>query len=271
MNLFDAHVHLQDERLAADRGGVVARAMAAGVTGMVCCGCTAGDWAAVAELADRVPGLIPAFGVHPWYVAGQPPDWLERLAGWLERHPAAGVGEVGLDHAVAERDDVRQAEYLAAQLALARARGRPVSVHCRRAWAALADALREAGPLPAGFVVHAYSGGIEFIDAVAAAGGYFSFSGSLTYPGNRRGAAAAAAVPAERLLIETDAPDMAPWVAGVRPDRTVPNEPANLPVVARRVAELRGMDVAELAALTARNARRLFGIAGVAAACGAGG
>ena len=202
--------------------------------------------------------MVPAFGVHPWFVREQSGEWRSRLEDCLTRHPGAGVGEVGLDHGLKVRDDARQAEFLVAQLDLARSLRRPITIHCRRAWGALLNVLRRLGRFEAGFVVHSYSGGEELIAPLVPLGAYFSFSGSLTFPGNRRGVEAAAAVPEERLLLETDAPDIAPWRDGVAPEPQAPNEPANLPLVAQRLAAVRGMGVEAVAALTERNARRLF-------------
>lgn len=264
MRLFDAHCHLQDERLVTRAAAVFEAAGREGVAGFCCCGTEEGDWGAVADLAAAHPGVVPAYGLHPWYISPRSPDWSAALAARLAADPRAAVGEIGLDHAIAEHDDADQRVVFAAQLRLAQRFGRPVCIHCRRAWQALTDALDEAGPLPRGFVVHSFSGSAEMLAPLAARGGYFSFSGALTRRHNRRARAAAAATPADRLLIETDAPDLVPFVYAAEGGLAVPaapdgiNEPALLPLVARELAALRGMDAGELATLTTANARRFF-------------
>ncbi len=259
MELVDAHCHLQDARLRPDLDGVLARAASAGVRGLVCCGSSEADWGEVAALAERHPAILPSFGLHPWYVRQRSSDWLETLGRWLERFPGAGVGEIGLDHALKERDDADQLQVFVRQLALAKTLGRPASIHCRRAWGALLEALQAVGDLPAGFMVHAYSGAPELVAPLTAAGGYLSFAGRVTFSGNTRGRRSLLAVPADRLLVETDAPDLTPMLAGVAPNRESVNEPANLAVVLATVAELRGQTLQAVAAQTAANARRLFG------------
>ena len=254
MNYYDAHNHLQDERLAGDPAGVVARARAAGVARMAVNGTSPSDWAEVERLAGRFPEVTPCYGLHPWYVDARGEGWLENLASRLG-DPRSAVGEIGLDCVLESRDDAAMEQAFRAQLALSRDLRRPVTIHCRRAWGRLMDVLREAGPHPAGMIVHSYGGGPEQVAPLAALNAYFSFSGSVTHPNNKRGRAAATLVPADRLLIETDAPDIPPegWPAGA------PHEPASLVRIAETVAALRGMSVVDLAALTFGNAQRLFG------------
>jgi TatD DNase family protein len=260
--LFDAHCHIQDERLAGDAAGVIRRAEAAGVTRMLCCGVAERDWRAVAELA-AFPQILPAFGLHPWYVGERSPEWLPRLTALLQANPSAGVGEIGLDHALKARDDSAQIEVFLAQIELACKFDRVVSLHCRQAWGALMAHRSLLAALPRGFVVHSYSGSVETVPAIIGAGGYISFSGAVTWPRNVRGQAAAKAVPLERLLIETDAPDLMPFVgpeaAGeeVRAQRV--NEPANLGHVLRKVAALRGLAPETLAEQLLLNSVRFAG------------
>ncbi len=256
--LFDAHNHLQDIRFSADIAEVLHRARGLGVTYDACCGTNPDDWSAVETLASGDRRIVPSFGLHPWYLEQRTEDWLEILEAFLKRNPGAGVGEIGLDHALATRRDEEQAAVVQSQLALARRLDRPVSIHCRRAWAAILHELNKAGPLSAGFVVHAYSGSLEFVELLCARGGYISFSGSLTHPRNRRARACCVAVPEDRLLIETDAPDMMPLIAGRPPSANGRNEPGNLVVVLETVARCRERSMSRIAELTMRNARRLF-------------
>jgi TatD DNase family protein len=261
MKLCDAHCHLQDERLADGLDATLERARRAGVTRFVCCGSRESDWDATAALAGREDGVLAGFGLHPWYVRERSAGWLDTLRDALRRHPGAPVGELGLDHAVEDRDDDEQAQVFLAQLRLAAELQRPAVIHCRRAWGALQALLETAGPLPAGFMVHSYSGPSELVPWLVGAGGYLSFSGSITRSHNRRGRRAAAAVPSGRLLAETDAPDLPPLIPTAEGPRPAPgpNEPANLVYVIETLAALRAVPVCDMAALTRENAARLFG------------
>jgi len=263
MRLFDSHAHLQDSRLRDRTDEILARAGQAGVARIVCCGAREADWPDVQALARGHAQLVPAYGLHPWYLRERTTAWAAALRDLLEADPAAAVGEIGLDHAIDGRDDADQAAVLLAHLELARRLGRPASVHCRRAWSALLDALDRAGGLPAGFVVHSYSGSRELIGPLAARGGHFSFSGSITYPRNRRGRLAAEAVPPDRLLIETDAPDLLPRpaaeAAGAAGGEPPPNEPAHLAHVLLALAEIRRAAPEPLAEQIWKNAARVFG------------
>lgn len=252
MRLFDAHCHVQDE-------AALALARAAGVAGAAVCGTGPEDWPAVARMAVNHSFCRPQYGLHPWHLPGDLSAAFDQLADRLQADPLAGVGEIGLDRAVDPRNEAAQRSVFDRQLGLARELGRPVSIHCRRAWDAVIPTLRRFAPFRAGFVLHAFSGPRDRIPELAALGGFFSFSGALTYSGNRRGPLAVRETPVDRLLIETDAPDRLPHGLGGAGGR-LPNTSANLSVVFRCVAELRG-DVSEgdLEQALWENAGRLFG------------
>jgi TatD DNase family protein len=257
MKLFDAHNHVHDPRLAGDLEGVMQRAADAGVDRMVCCGTTRDDWQAVLEVASRFPdSVVPSLGLHPCYVACNVATQVNELHGLLSRFPAA-VGEVGLDHAIEERSDSVQEEAFLLQVALSRELEVPVSIHCRRAWGRMMDFLRRMAPHPAGLLLHAYSGSAELAEELVEKNAYFSFGAGVTYPHNRRIRAAAQAVPTERLLVETDAPDMLPYPC--REDGEArPNEPANIVHAVRALAEIRSLSMEEMAVLTWENGEQLF-------------
>ena len=260
MNLFDAHCHLQDDRLAADLDAVMLRASQSGVRRFLCCGSSETDWPQVANLATRYPGIIPAFGLHPWYVRERSPDWLDQLGRHLQT-TASAIGEIGLDHAIEPRNNEEQESVFVAQLDLARRLNRPASIHCRRAWERLLVILQTSGPLPRGFMIHSYSGGPELVKPLADLGAFFSFSGSITRSGNRRGHRAAREVPPDRLLAETDAPDLPPVIRdGDNVIEPAVNEPSNLRIVIAALADLRGSPIEKLAELTWTNACRLFSV-----------
>jgi TatD DNase family protein len=139
------------------------------------------------------------------------------------------------------------------QLALAARLGRPVSVHCRRAFGRLVELVRRAGRQSGGGVIHSYSGPPELVKPLVELGFSISFSGSLTFPNSKRAHAAAAVVPGDRLLIETDSPDIKPYLC-----KTELNEPANVVAVAEALSKIRGVSVEEISAMTWDNASRLF-------------
>ena len=247
--LTDAHCHLSDERLAADLPAVMARAAGAGVTRLVSCATGPRDWPLALDIAARFPSVIPALGVHPWFLDERPGNWLDMLEGLLARWPAAFVGEFGLD-ALRGAADGRALAAMREQIELAIRLGRPFVLHVVRAWPAVLDILRDRAPLPVPFILHAYSGGAELVPELARLGAYFSFAGSVTNPGARRVIRALKIVPVERLLLETDAPDFLP---AEMPDRTRPNEPANLPLVLRAAAAIRQTTPESLARQIAHN------------------
>lgn len=252
MRLFDSHCHLQDERIFLKADAIVARARNAGVRAMLCCGSSESDWDAVKVLSLSYPEIIPAFGIHPWYIQLRTGRWLDKLEAQLVDFPAAAVGEIGLDHARDGRNDEEQAAVFISQLKLAHKLNRPVSIHCRKAWAELASMLKEYG-LPNGGVIHSWSGAPDLVPMFEKAGASISFSGSITFDRNKRGRASAIVVSEDRLLIETDSPDIPP-MGTAEGD----NEPANLVKVAEKIAALRGKTTEEIAELTYRNAYDIF-------------
>ncbi len=252
MELCDAHTHLQDLRLSDTVDQVVRRSMVAGVTHMVCCGVQESDWQRVASLADRYSGIFPAFGLHPWFISSRSPDWLDYLESFLLHHSGA-VGEIGLDRHSSPVDNEDQLLVFKSQLQLARKYERPVNLHCRNAFGLLADLLKENGGLPHGGVIHSYSGSAEMVKVFEKSGAHISFSGSLTRPHNKKARLAARAVSLERLLIETDTPDLLPTGA---PEGL--NEPAHVHLVLKTLASLREEPIDVLAHATFSNAIRLF-------------
>jgi TatD DNase family protein len=255
--MFDTHCHLQDGRISKRLGDIVGNANRAGVLRMLCCGSRDGDWEDVARVgAIYGPcGVACAYGVHPWHVDKCGGGWEAALEGRLISDPSAAVGEIGLDHAKSPRNDARQSEAFIRQLEIAEKYERPVSMHCRRAWGELLRILRGRGGLKSGGAIHSYSGSPELVGELIGLGCYISFSGSILTPGSKRAAASLCKVSLDRLLIETDSPDIMP--SGASGDF---NEPANLVLVADRVAEILGESSENIAALTYKNGCRLFGV-----------
>ena len=254
----DTHCHLDDARFADDRDDVVARAGAAGVTAVLIPATGLASARAALELAARYPGIGVAVGVHPLWCAeaGRLDDTLPALQA-LTAHPAvAAVGEIGLDFSRGP-DPAQQERWFDAQLDLAAAAGLPVILHNREATGKLLERLRAWGqraalPRPPG-VLHAFSAGSAAADFALGAGFYLGIGGMLTFRRADELRAVAAAAPADRLVLETDAPYLAP-----EPLRGRRNEPALLRHVAMRLAAVRATDTEQIALQTTANAGRLF-------------
>jgi len=261
--MFDAHTHLQDSRLKAVFDEVVSRAACAGITGVCSCGTAPGDWGATARLARlTLPfPVVPGFGVHPWYAGRLPPDWLACLEEHLAAHPGAAVGEIGLDGVRGDVPSERQEEVLGMQLGLAVRLQRPVVTHGARAWERLAEILKPfARDLP-GVMAHGFGGSAEQLRVFLGMGGFVSVSGSVCNPRAEKIREAARRIPDDRLLIETDTPDLFPpggEPAGSGGDGKPLNQPSNLTRVLTELSALRKVPPETLAVLTRANARRFF-------------
>jgi TatD DNase family protein len=189
-------------------------------------------------------------GLHPWFVTSHWQDDFQVLEEMVRRFPAVGIGETGLDFQKRFINRTEQEASLAAHLDLASELNRPVAIHVVQAWGRLIEILRRH-PAPA-VLFHAFSGPAALIPGLVKLNGWFSFCGSVTNPRAIRVRAAVTAVPADRLLIETDSPDFPPLGC------PAPNEPANLIQVARAVATLRGVSLDEISERTWDNASEIF-------------
>jgi TatD DNase family protein len=232
----------------------------AGVVGCVVNATGEADWEAVEKLANDHPGFIsPAFGIHPWQAHTASDGWQQRLRSLLEKYPRASIGECGLDHWVSEPSLEIQRPVFTAQLRLARELDRPVTIHCLKAWGALFECF-EAAPPPSRFLMHSFGGSIETARRLIPLGAYFSFSGYFLQPRKSAIPGVFKQLPTDRILLETDAPDMLPPPEAItHPLPESHNHPANLPAIGKCLAEVLGMSPGSLADLTNRNARRCFG------------
>jgi len=253
--LIDTHVHLDVEEFASDRDAVLERARQAGVGAQVLPAVTRAYWQGLAEFTDRHADLFPAYGLHPVYIETHGDGDVAALDHWLGTHPAVAVGEIGLDGFVeAIATGVawdRQWRLFNAQLDVALNHRLPVIIHARRALDHVLKALRARPGLTG--IIHSFSGSRQQADQALAQGFCLGFGGPVTYPRANRLRGLVAELPDAALVLETDAPDQ-PSVS----HRGERNEPAFLPEIAACVAQLRGVPVAEIAALTSANARRIL-------------
>jgi TatD DNase family protein len=259
----DAHNHLQDVLLTHDLDKALTAVRSLPVRWMVVNGTTETDWAIVHRLAKDLPFVIPSYGLHPWYLRQRSQSWAKKLYDYLVESPAA-VGETGLDRWIKDYDFESQQAILRKHLAFAAELDRPLTVHCLRAWEELLDLLGTSPRLARGFLLHSYGGPVELVDSFVELGAYFSFSGYFLNENKKAKLALFCDIPADRLLVETDAPAMP-----LPPDRIefplpqteeglCPNHPANIRAVYRGLAELRQLPEQELAAMVRRNFDRLF-------------
>lgn len=259
--LFDAHNHLQDDRIAGVLGPVLEDCRRENIHGFVVNGTCESDWPRIADLSQRDERVLPSYGVHPWHVDRCSAAWLDHLRRQLDTRPSA-IGEIGLDRWMREPDLLRQEEIFIAQLRLANERQLPVTVHCLKAWGRLLEILQSETPR-AGFLLHSYSGPAEMLPRFTQLGAYFSMSGHFAHERKHAQQRVFKEVPDDRLLIETDAPDMPPPSA-LRPyslEDAALNHPANLAAIYRFTARLRGLSVDDLATTVAANFKRLFSTA----------
>jgi TatD DNase family protein len=250
--IFDSHAHLDAPEFDGDRARVLHDARAAGVAEMLVPAVTAASWPKLQALCAAEPGLRPAYGLHPCYLEQHGDDDLAALDAWLQMHPAAAVGECGLDYMDAGLDRERQLHFLRGQLEIAHRLDLPLVLHARHAFEAVILELRGFGK-PLRGVVHSFSGSAEQARQLWKLGFLVGIGGAVTHERARRLRKVVASVPAESLLLETDAPDQ----PGAR-HKGQRNEPAFLREILDCVAGLRGDDPGDLARTTTANARRLF-------------
>lgn len=257
MTLFDTHCHLQASSLRALGESLFEGARSAGVGAFFVMATAPDDWDDVAALADAHPEVLPAFGVHPWYLPeGQgPDDWLAPLEARLVARPGSWVGEIGLDRTAGPPLELQEAAF-APQLELAGRLGRPASLHCRRTWDRLGWYLARRRHPEVPVVLHSFGGSVDVARQFLEYNAYFSFSGALTRTRNERLPQVVRFLPRDRVLIETDSPDLLPqnlW----RENPHRPNQPRHIVEVLVRLADLWGLDVDQAATTLEKNSLRL--------------
>jgi TatD DNase family protein len=254
--MIDSHCHLDSAEFDEDRDAVIERALAAGVEHMLAIGTGSGppDLEAGIRLAEKHPAFYATVGIHPHDAAKASPDDFKNLADLLSHPKVLAVGEIGLDyHYDFSPRDVQQSAFIQ-QMEIASQAKKPIVIHTREAWDdTLAFIERHWTPHGIGGILHCFSGGPEEARRAIDLGFYLSFGGILTFPKALAVQAAAKSAPRDRILIETDAPYLAPV-----PKRGKRNEPALMVHTARKLAELRAECYEELCASTTENFRRLL-------------
>jgi TatD DNase family protein len=260
MRLVDSHCHLNLPEVEADLPGVMARAAEAGIEAVVVPGIDLASSRKAVELAEHWPGVYAAVGVHPHHAASWSPAVQAEMRVLLQSRRVVAIGETGLDFYRNLAPRAAQMESFRSHLDLASECAMPVIVHNRSAspevYAELEAWMAHTGRRngrPAG-VLHAFSGDVQSTERAMALGFLLGVAGPVTYPKADDLRATLASVPCEHLVIETDAPYLAP-----APHRGRRNEPAYVALVASALATVLGLDTVELASRTSGNAAHLFG------------
>jgi TatD DNase family protein len=252
--LIDTHCHLDFPDFESERDGIVARAQASGIARMVTISTRVRRFTAIRAIAEAYDNVFCSVGTHPHNAAEEPDITADDLMG-LARHPKViAIGEAGLDYHYDRSPRDLQAKGFRTHIAAARATGLPLVIHARNADADIAAILEdETGKGAFPFILHCFSSGRGLAETGVALGGYVSFSGILTFKGSQALRDIARDLPEDRLLVETDAPYLAPV-----PHRGQRNEPAYVAETARVLAEIRGKPVEDIASITTANALRIF-------------
>ena len=252
---FDTHAHLDLEPLCNAEDDVVRRAREAGVTHIVTIGIDPGSGERAVEIAHRHGGVYAAVGLHPHDASGCSEALLARLEGLSRCDKVVAIGETGLDFFRDRSPRDAQRAAFREQVRLARKRNLPVVVHDRDAHEETLAILSEERASDVGGIIHCFSGDLAMARRAIGMNFLISLPGAITYKGSGTQAEAVRQLPLEKLLLETDSPFLAPI-----PHRGKTNEPSFVPLVAKRIAEIKGLSVEDVARVTTMNAKRLFRI-----------
>lgn len=252
--LIDSHAHLDSGKFADDRAATIQRAEENGISHILTIGCDLDSSAQSVAIAAQFPQVYAAVGVHPHAAEEINAAGLERLEQLLNQPKVMALGEIGLDYFRARAPRAIQREAFRRQLRLAQKVNKPIIVHDRDAHDQVLQILIEEDAARVGGVLHCFSGDRKMAQQCLDLGFYLSFPGPVTYPKNEFTREVVRSLPIERLLVETDCPYLAP-----QPFRGQRNEPAYVRATAEKIAELKGLSLADVARITSRNCRQLFG------------
>lgn len=250
-NIFDAHCHYDDEWFDNDRDELIEKLPSKGVCGVVTNATDLKNVNPVLELCEKYPYVYGTVGIHPECLENLPSDYLDRVAEISKNEKIVAIGEIGLDYHWDIPKDA-QMKVVKEQLALANDLDMPVVFHDREAHGDTMDLLRKYKPKG---LLHCYSGSTEMLKEVIKLGMYISLGGVVTFRNARVPVEVAKEVPIDRLLLETDAPYLAPV-----PFRGKRNDSSLIPYIAEKIAEIRGISLQELIDITTENAKRMYGI-----------
>ena len=255
LKLFDTHCHLDDKKLVGDLAGVLQRAEEAGLVGMATIGCDYRSSLFALHLAEKYPQVVAAVGVHPSDADTLDDALYNELAEMASADKARAIGEIGLDY---HWDDVPrdvQKQAFIRQIHLAKDLKMPIVIHDREAHGDLFNICRRENAGEFGGIMHCFSGSWELAKEAMRMGFMISVGGPLTFKNSRQLPEVVKNIPLDYLLLETDSPYLSP-----EPYRGKTNEPKNVFFVAERVAQIRGVEVEEIAHITTENAQKFYKI-----------
>ncbi|MCK5836340.1 MAG: TatD family hydrolase [Desulfobacula sp.] len=255
MYFIDSHCHLHDERIYKDIPNIISRSETAGVQYMVTCATMEKNFMQTAGLAMEYGSVLPCFGIHPWFVDSLSENWQQNLETFLTSH-RSGIGETGLDFMDKKADRDLQLRVFSHHLNLASELERPINIHIRKAWDVFIHLLKKIGPLKKPGLIHSYSGSADMIPLFERYNLYISFSGAVTRPNARKVIKALGTVSRDRILLETDTPDIYPSLG--KPLTNKLNEPENLPVIAKIAAQRSHLGFEEFVSHAYHNGLTLF-------------
>jgi len=252
-NIFDSHAHYDDEQFNDDRDSLLSSFTEGGICGCITCGTNTKNALKAIELAEKYPFMYAAVGLHPLDIEDEEnEDYIDFFRSLSSNEKVVAIGEIGLDYHYDCAPREKQIEVLEKQIILANELDLPVIVHDRESHEDIMNILKKHKPKG---VVHCFSGSVEMMKEVVKLGMYIGLGGAVTFKNAKKPVEVAREVPADRLLIETDAPYMTPV-----PFRGKRNDSSLIPYTAEKIAEVRSATAQEILDLTSKNAKELFGI-----------
>ena len=237
--LTDHHCHIQDPKIFSHLQKVLSNAEENDILQFICCGTYEDDWRQVSDLAQKYPQIIPAVGIHPWYVENVSSDWQARMKKILEQNSNYMVGEIGLDLHFCKETIEKQKEIFQIQMEIAKKFYRPVCIHNLKSWHILIPILKKYSDIK--ILLHSYSGSMKITkQLIEFPNIYFSFSGTIL-ESSTKSAKIINLIPINRILLETDSPFLLP-----KYDKIINreyNEPANLIFVLEKMSEIKKIDI----------------------------
>lgn len=257
LKYIDSHCHLDFTAFEHNLADEIKVAHSKGVQGLVVPGVTCASWSRIAKISKKYDEVFPAFGLHPFFIKDHSPKHIDALEAVLAKGTAVAVGEFGLDYQLDSYDISAQQYYFNAQMDLAKQFKLPVILHVRKAHDDVIKYLR-LNKFPYGGIVHAFSGSLPQAMMYIRLGFKLGFGGAATYDRAKKQHALLKELPLRAIVLETDAPDMPPSFV----EKGQPNSPKYLPMIAQHIANIRGIDIEELAEAVLHNTVSVFGLNG---------
>ncbi len=251
---FDAHCHLQDKRIIDSIDDIILQMRKNSVFKVVCNGTSPDDWAAVNHIAEKYDEVLPAYGLHPWYLKVSD-DWKDILIQFLKACNYSSVGECGFDKN-ADFSYKLQKSIFYEHIDIANQLSKPISIHCVKAYNLLWDSLNSVRfDIP--IIIHSFSSSVEMMKQLCKLNVFFSFSGTIVRR-NSKYINVLREVPRERILFETDSPDLLPVSSLLSSEVDENNVPSNVVAITEFAAEVLGIEIEELAEQVENNFERVF-------------